>query len=408
MHGLRKIVPIATTAVVIGSVALALVAQASTHLLAFDNPTPRTSEYGPTSPREGRFSVGVRTVPREADRPSFTMWYPATLIDATLGVTYTYGVRILAPEIDTALATFEGRAVSGAPLATGTEHPLVILSHGFALTPSTYGWLAEHLASHGMVVVAPDHAETLDPGGLWKATIERPKQIRAVLADLEVRSVSSGEFHGVIDMSRIAIVGHSYGGYAALAVGGAELDVNSFQASCRQARIDDDPLVFLCDALEPHTATIADAAEIEAPTPGVDAVVSIAGDAAMFGESGLAEMETPVMVIGGTADTDTPYAWGPGLTFAHAGSPRKAAVALTGAGHLVFAGRCESVRRLLTVADLGFCSDPSWNRDSAQAVVEISVTAFLRSELLGDHDALAELGDVLAHIDGTHYESEGF
>lgn len=394
----------------VGLVALGMVAQTGAHLLSFTTPstapvrnTDALSEFSEPGPHP----VGVRNLPHEPGSPGMTVWHPATSTDEADHVTYAYGVRLFSADTETAVASYVGRAALGAPF-DGVAHPLVVLSHGFALTPGSYGWLAEHVASHGMVVVAPDHAETLDPSRLWSATIERPGLIAAVLADLEARSAPGGELEGVIDISTVAVVGHSYGGYTALAAGGAQLDLASFHASCSQARVDDDPLTFLCDALEPRAVEIEAAVTPTPPAADVDAVVSIAGDTAMFGEAGLSELSAPVMVIGGTADTDTPYEWGPGLTFAHGGSRRKVEVALEGAGHLVFAGRCDATRRLLMLAVLGFCSDPSWERDAAQAVVKHYVAAFLRSELLADPASTETLGRDRLAIGGIEYNSEGF
>jgi predicted dienelactone hydrolase len=407
MHALRRI---ALAGIVTGLVVLGLVAQAGAHLLALTAPTAIIEVTGPVTAfsEPGPHAVGVRTLPAETESPEMTLWYPAAPTDETARVSYAYGVRLLGPNTETALATFGGRAALGAPALDSGAHPLVILSHGFALTPGSYGWLAEHLASHGMVVVAPDHPETLDPGRLWLATIDRPALIHDVFDALDVRTSPGGELHGVIDMSTVAVVGHSYGGYTALAAGGAQLDLDGFQTSCREARGVDDPITFLCDALEPHRREIEAGWEPARPDLGVDAIVSIAGDAAMLGTSGLASLTAPVMVIGGTADTDTPYAWGPGLTYAHAGSERKVEVTLEGAGHLVFAGRCESTRRILALADLGFCADPTWDRNTAQSVVKHHVAAFLRSELMGDSEATVTVGSNAPDVQRVAYRAEGY
>ena len=43
----------------------------------------------------------------------------------------------------------------------------------------------------------------------------------------------------------------------------------------------------------------------------------IASDSYMFGEDGLAKIATPMMAIGGTADTGTPFDWGTKSAFDH-------------------------------------------------------------------------------------------
>jgi predicted dienelactone hydrolase len=53
-------------------------------------------------------------------------------------------------------------------------------------------------------------------------------------------------------------VGHSYGGYTALAAAGARIDTGAFNGACETAHATDDPLVFLCDALQDRMSDMAD------------------------------------------------------------------------------------------------------------------------------------------------------
>lgn len=62
---------------------------------------------------------------------------------------------------------------------------------------------------------------------------------------------------------------------------------------------------------------------------------------------------------------------------------------------------------MLTIADLGFCADRSWDRDAAQAVVKHHATAFLPSELLGDDDATSALADA-PDLPNVRYRTTGF
>ena len=62
------------------------------------------------------------------------------------------------------IASSGGQAIKNAPynLSDG-PYPLIILSPGFSIGNLAYAWLAEHLASYGFVVIAPEHIEHLDP-----------------------------------------------------------------------------------------------------------------------------------------------------------------------------------------------------------------------------------------------------
>jgi predicted dienelactone hydrolase len=407
---------------VAGIVIVGLVAQASAFLLAFTSPTVERQELQTSFlaySEAGPSPVGIRWFgPGEAPLP-LTAWYPAAELPTDgSSVAYAYAINMLGPDGATAIGTFPGQAEPGAVVdLTKGPYPLVILSHGFAITASSYAWLAEHLASHGMVVIAPHHRESLDPALLWRSTFERPADLHNVLAFVDAQVRPGGEFEDAIDSQNVAIAGHSYGGYTTLAASGARIDTGGFNEACDSAYDTDDPLMFLCDALLPRFGNLAESADLDRVPPDlwpswaderVDAAVTMAGDAAMFGEAGLSEIDVPVMAIGGTADIDSPFEWGTRLTYNHVSSTRKVEVSLEGAAHLIFAGECTAARRLLGLVSLGFCSDPTWNRTLAHDLVKHYVTAFVLAELNDDRTAAAHLAPSRQQISNVSYRAEGY
>jgi predicted dienelactone hydrolase len=416
MATFRKLV---LSMLIAGVVIVGLLAQAGAYLLAFTSPRAGEVETISTSYSEvGPMPVGIRWFgPGEAPVP-LTVWYPAVQLPSDgQSSAYAYAINMLGPEGAIAIATYQGQAQPGlvADLTEG-PYPLVVLSHGFAITASSYGWLAEHLASHGMVVVAPQHHESLDPGLLWRSTSARPSDIRNVLSFVDEVVLPGGEFEGLIDSDAIAVAGHSYGGYTTLASAGARVDSGAFSTLCDSAYTSGDPLVFLCDALLPHLGDLAQSAGLDSVPDGlwpswaggrVNAAVTMAGDAALFGAAGLDEVEVPVMAIGGTADIDSPFKWGTQLTYDHVSSPRKVEVAVEGAAHMIFAGGCTSTRRILELVSLGFCSDPAWDRAQAHSLVKHYVAAFLLSELKGDQVAAATLARA-GQFSRVGYRAEGY
>jgi len=97
--------------------------------------------------------------------------------------------------------------------------PLIVLPHG---GPSSYDryefdWLAQYFAGRGMVVLQPQFRGSLGFGSALS---------RAGVGEFGARmstDLDDGVQHlideGLVDQSRVCMVGHSYGGYAALAAG---------------------------------------------------------------------------------------------------------------------------------------------------------------------------------------------
>jgi len=104
------------------------------------------------------------------------------------------------------------------------SHPLIIFSHPSGNNRRSATFLCTHLASHGYVVAALDHSEVIaaelarkngetleQKHARWNAVIAcRVPDIRFLLDHL-LNSDSS------IDQTKIGIVGHSFGGWTALA-----------------------------------------------------------------------------------------------------------------------------------------------------------------------------------------------
>lgn len=98
--------------------------------------------------------------------------------------------------------------------------PLVVVSHGSGGSHLVYRTLAAHLARRGFVVAMPEHPgnnrndNTL--AGTPEILVHRPRQVRLVMD----WAFSPGGFGAHLRGDSAAVVGHSLGGYTALAVAG--------------------------------------------------------------------------------------------------------------------------------------------------------------------------------------------
>lgn len=368
----------------------------------------------------GDYSVGARALTVEGDTPlDATLWYPALNEDGTEEtIAYPYETN---PDMSMGMEpAVAGHALSDAPfdLSDG-PYPLVVLSHGYSLGRTSYAWLAEHLASRGFVVVAPQHFELVDEtlADFWQAAITRPQEVVSVLDYVEMQAADGGPLAGLIDTESVAVVGHSYGGYTALVMAGARFDIDGMEALCAAAADAGDPNAWLCDLILPSVDDMAALAGLDEtpiglwPSRGdarVDAIVTMAGDAYFFNEAGLAEVTIPVMALGGTADTGTPYAWGTEPTYDYVSSESKVRVALEDAEHMVFAATCDDLPWFTEIGMEAYCSDPVWDVEEAHDVVNHYVTAYLLAELKNDSAAAAALAPDATAFANVTYDAEGY
>ncbi|MFF4324027.1 alpha/beta hydrolase family protein [Streptomyces sp. NPDC001568] len=121
-----------------------------------------------------------------------------------------------------------------APL-TGTGLPVILLSHGHGPSNNLsslngYAPLANFWAAHGFVVIQPTHltSRTLTalvadaPGApdFWRS---RAMDMTHILDRLEVIENAVPQFAGRIDPTKVALAGHSFGGFTAALLLGAGL-----------------------------------------------------------------------------------------------------------------------------------------------------------------------------------------
>lgn len=134
----------------------------------------------------------------------------------------------------------------------------------------------------------------------------------------------------------------------------------------------------------------------------------MAGDAYLFDRAGLAQITVPVMAIGGSADTLTPYLWGTQPTYEHVSSTTKAHVTFENAEHMIFGSSCDAIPMFVDIGFYQFCSDPVWDMARAHDLINHFTTAFLLATLNDDDDAAAALSPDAVTFPGVTYEVEGF
>ena len=203
--------------------------------------------------------------------------------------------------------------------------PVLVFSHGYGDTrthPEIVA-AAQSIAAYGFVVATPEHIgsnkayqDALGAGLTHESFeamefINRPLDIRFLLDTLEQQNDT--EFQGRLQLDHVGLMGHSFGGYTALAAAGATVDLDRLAYQCAlDADIVPDnanlALLIQCRLLE-----LTDAPEaIQQLTDGsladdrISLVIALSPLSNLFGEAGMGRIQIPVVIVGGAYDIATP------------------------------------------------------------------------------------------------------
>ncbi len=332
----------------------------------------------------GEYAVGMTEFTIEDDdRPlRVTLWYPAAPAppaDAPLAV------------YDLAVIQFESSALADVPAADGT-FPLVVFSHGSGGFRFQSLWLTEHLASWGFVVISADHptntfADQINvprfTENLASNYVLRPRDVIRQI-DFAQTLTDTGEFAGLIDIEQIAVIGHSFGGYTALATAGATLDFQQLQTYCETATFElASSVCFLTEEEDKITPLVGgEPPYIVGSDPRVDAVVALAPwNGPILNQASLAQIDIPTLIIVGTGDRVTiPERDAYTIFDQMVNAPRTLTTFVNG-DHFIFVDPCFEEATALGFFDL--CSDPVWDLKRVHDISNHQITAFLLEALKG-------------------------
>lgn len=217
----------------------------------------------------------------------------------------TYPVEIVVPQD---IARFSG------PI------PVVVLSHGLGDSPQSFLDIAAHVASHGILVALPEHLgsnftqqqamlqglarENFSP----EEFLDRPLDVQFLLDELSRHN--GANYGGRLALDRVVVVGHSLGGYTALALAGATIDFDRLARRCDITSniLADVALLLECRALalQSQPTVIQQLGETGLRDDRVALVMAFAPVSNLFGPQGTAAIEIPVMIFGGALDVVAP------------------------------------------------------------------------------------------------------
>ena len=190
----------------------------------------------------------------------------------------------------------------GAPPAGG-RHRLVMISHGTAGDPLSHAQLGMALARQGYVAAAPRHAKDNSRDwsgvGTYEVWYGRPRQISegidAIFADPGLSAV--------IDPDRIAVIGHSAGGYTALTLVGGRADMARARSHCREHPDDG-----FCQVRRPdQTRVTAPSKPIpDSHDPRIKAAIAMAPPGILLDPLSLAKVGVQVRIYAAELDAVVP------------------------------------------------------------------------------------------------------
>jgi predicted dienelactone hydrolase len=270
---------------------------------------------------------------------------------------------------------------------SGAPYPLVGFSHGLGGVRYQSASLCEHLASHGYVVVSPDHDGTIlldiDWDHMNEATLARPGEVQdAIDAVAGISAELAPELAGLSAPGRYAMIGHSFGAVTTLALAGGRLDVSQLDQHCDE---NGGSACRFLKGVDPD-----ELASVRQADPRIAVAVPMSpGGWYAFGAhgAGLAELP-PTLVLGGTRDGVLPYADEIRPTYEAIGGPRRAATYAEAGHYSAFSDMC----RLIPVfedcdPDGGFL-----DAERGRSITAHLVTAFLGQEYKGESGYAAWLG----------------
>ena len=219
--------------------------------------------------------------------------------------------------------------------------PVVIVSHGLGSQPDDFSTLGKQLASYGFLVAIPQHIgsdkEKLE--GMMNGYsrelydlqefINRPLDISYVLDELEKRN--KAEFDNRLKLDNVGVLGHSFGGYTALAVAGATWDFDNIKNYCaRRVWEANVSMLLQCQTLDLPNQ------EYNFRDQRVGAIgIMNPVNSVIFGSQGLSKVDIPVIIGAGTNDPATPPIIEQIRTFAWVTSENKYLFVMEGQAHFL-------------------------------------------------------------------------
>ena len=260
--------------------------------------------------------------------------------------------------------------------------PVMVFSHGNGgISTQSYFW-TEYLASHGWIVISPDHTNNTafdNEGSInFRSAVYRPQDLTASL-DYMLELPDEDPLAGYLS-DKIAVSGHSFGGFTTLAISGATFPVDQLLAACDDGQISQGMCEIFTDShMEVFREGFLD--------PRIQvAIPHTPGGADVMGE-GLVDIEIPVLMWTAERDATLPNEEEGDRLWAGLAGEHDVRVDVIDTGHFTFSNMCTLVGDAVPQVANDGCGADFMDTELFFPLVNQYSMEFLRLHLKGDADA---------------------
>jgi len=217
-----------------------------------------------------------------------SIWYPTQAKQTTI-----FGENVV----------FKGFEASKDAKIKEGKYPLFILVHGTSGNWKNLSWLAYKLAQNGAIVIAANHP------GYTTAKSTPLSVIRAWNQPLDISflldAFFKSKFRNFLDAKQIYIIGYSLGGYSAMALAGARVDMKSYPSFCSKNK--DESCKYFQKTFSHFDAEFYKNSSKDYRDKRVRGVVAIApGFVEVMSDNSLKNITIPTLIIGAQEDKNIP------------------------------------------------------------------------------------------------------